>query len=68
MTESQYLNFLEKNGVGQNKLMVMFSMAELFDFVNSVEQYVLNDIIKFEDSSECVPSSFIRSKLKRDEH
>jgi hypothetical protein len=68
MTESQYLNFLEKNGIGQKKLMVMFSMAELFDFVNCVEQYVLNDIIKFEDSSESVPSSFIRAKLKRDEH
>ena len=68
MTESQYLNFLEKNGIGENKLMVMFSMVELFAFVNAVEQFVLNDIIKFEDSSEAVPSSFIRAKLNRDEH
>ena len=68
MTESQYLNFLEKNGIGENKLMVMFSMVELFAFVNAVEQFVLNDIIKFEDSSEAVPSSFIRAKLNRNEH
>lgn len=68
MTESQYLNFLEKNGIGENKLMVMFSMVELFAFVNAVEQFVLNDIIKFEDSSESVPSSFIRAKLNRNEH
>ena len=68
MTESQYFNFLEKHGIGKNKLMVMFDMAELLEFVNHVEQYVLHDIIKFEDSSESVPSSFIRAKLKRDEH
>jgi hypothetical protein len=68
MTESQYLTFLDKHGIGKNKLMVMFDMAELLEFVNAVEQYVLNDIIKFEDSSESVPSSFIRAKIKRDEN
>lgn len=69
MTESQYLNFLDKHGIGKEKVMVLMSMTELFEFVNAVEQFVLNDIIKFEDASETVPSSFIRAKLNRkDEH
>jgi hypothetical protein len=68
MTEEQFFKFLDQHGVNKNKLMVIMSMGELFEFVDAVETYVLKDIIRFEDSSEAVPSSFIRAKLKRDEH